>query len=168
MSMKHSMEVPEAMLVALRRVIRAIDLHSRSLVQSHGLTGPQSLVLREAIAARGLTAGDLARRVSVSQATITDVVKRLESKGLVRRTQDKVDRRRVLITATARGSKLYAAAPPLLQETFVQRFAALRSWEQNMLLASVQRIAELMDAEQLDAAPVLASGALAATSDSAD
>lgn len=155
-------DLSETMLIALRRVIRAVDVHSRSLVQSHGLTGPQSLILRETIAARGLTAGSLARRVSLSQATVTDIVKRLEARQLVRRTRDEHDKRRVLITATVEGERLNASAPPLLQETFVQRFEALRDWEQNLLLASLQRIAELMDAEGLDASPVLTSGAVAA------
>ena len=42
-------DLSEQMLVALRRVMRAVDLHSRKLMQSHGLTGPQALVLQEAV-----------------------------------------------------------------------------------------------------------------------
>lgn len=160
--------ISETMLIALRRVIRAVDVHSRSLVQSHGLTGPQSLILRETIAAGGVTAGQLARRISLSQATVTDIVKRLEARQLVQRTRDTVDRRRVVITATELGARLQASAPPLLQETFVRRFEGLRDWEQNLLLASMQRIAELMDAEELDAAPLLTSGAVTAPVDGVD
>ena len=160
MKTKQVADLSEAMLIAMRRVIRAIDVHSRSLVQSHGLTGPQSLILRETIAAGDLTAGELARRVSLSQATVSDIVKRLETKRLLRRTRDQVDRRRVLISATADGKKLQASAPPLLQETFVRRFEALEDWEQTQLLSSMQRIAAVMDAEDLDASPVLTSGAL--------
>lgn len=159
---KQKEDLSEIMLVALRRVIRAVDVHSRSLVQSHGLTGPQSIILRTVVTAGGLTAGDLARRVSLSQATVTDIVKRLEAKRLLKRTRDEVDRRRVVITATGKGTELYSHAPPLLQETFVRRFGALTDWEQNLLLASMQRIAELMDASDLDAAPMLTSGAVAA------
>jgi len=160
--------VSETMLIALRRVIRAVDVHSRSLVQSHGLTGPQSLILRETIGSGGVTAGQLARRISLSQATVTDIVKRLEARQLLQRTRDTVDRRRVVITATEQGVQLQASAPPLLQETFVRRFEALHDWEQNLLLASMQRIAELMDAEQLDAAPLLTSGAVTAAVDELD
>jgi DNA-binding MarR family transcriptional regulator len=162
---KENNHLSEAMLIALRRVIRAVDVHSRSLAQSHGLTGPQSLLLREVISAESLTPGELARRVSLSQATVTDIVKRLEARDLLRRTPDRVDRRRVFISATARGRKLHASAPPLLQETFVRRFQGLRDWEQNQLLASMQRIAELMDAEYLDASPVLTGGAEVSSSD---
>jgi len=32
------------MPVALRRVMRVIELHSRRLQQSHGLTGPQAVI----------------------------------------------------------------------------------------------------------------------------
>ena len=156
--MSNALSLEEQVIAALRRITRAIDLHSRSLVQSHGLTGPQSLVLRATTGAGGLTPGELARQVSLSQATVTDIVKRLEARGLLRRAQDKVDRRRVIITATAKGMRLQASAPPLLQETFVRRFESLRDWEQTQLLASVQRIAELMDAEDIDAPPVLTSG----------
>ena len=66
-------DLSEEMLVALRRVMRAVDLHSRSLVQSHGLTGPQAMLLKEADRASSITAGELAKRVSLSQATVTDI-----------------------------------------------------------------------------------------------
>jgi hypothetical protein len=56
------------------RVIRATDLHSRQLVQSHGLTGPQALVL-EALVDGRLSAGALAGQISLSQGTVTDIGK---------------------------------------------------------------------------------------------
>lgn len=152
------------MLIALRRVIRAVDLHSRQLVQSHGLTGPQAMVLKEVHnAASTLTAGELARRVSLSQATVTDIVKRLEGRDLLRRERDSKDRRRVYICVTDAGREVVNASPPLLQETFSKRFNSLKDWEQHLLLSSVQRVAELMDAERLDASPLLSSGAVSAT-----
>lgn len=154
------LESAEAMLVALRRVIRAVDLHSRRLVNSHGLTGPQALVLKEVVNAGQLTAGDLARRVSLSQATVTDIVKRLEGRQLLQRERASEDRRRVRISATSAGQSVVATAPPLLQETFSQRFRSLKDWERNLLLSSVQRVAELMDADGLDAAPLLSSDAV--------
>jgi DNA-binding MarR family transcriptional regulator len=154
----------EQMLIALRRVMRAVDLHSRQLVQSHGLTGPQAMVLKEVHkAASTLTAGELARRVSLSQATVTDIVKRLEGRDLLRRERDSKDRRRVYVCVTDTGRSVVNASPPLLQETFSQRFNALKDWEQHLLLSSVQRVAELMDAERLDASPLLSSGAVSAT-----
>jgi DNA-binding MarR family transcriptional regulator len=151
-------DLSEQMLIALRRVMRAIDLHSRRLMQSHGLTGPQALVLQAVASRVEITAGELAGRISLSQATVTDIVNRLEQRGLLTRARSESDRRKVIIRPTLDGITLMEAAPPLLQETFTQRFGELKQWEQLQLLASLQRIAELMDAEQLDAAPLLSSG----------
>ncbi|MCG8125423.1 MAG: MarR family transcriptional regulator, partial [Candidatus Thiodiazotropha taylori] len=65
-------DITEDILIALRRVIRAIDQHSRNLVQSHGLTGPQALLLTEIVRSGKITGSELAKRVSLSQATVTD------------------------------------------------------------------------------------------------
>ena len=148
----------DEVLVALRRVIRAVDLHSRALVRSHGLTAPQALVLKEIAAAGELPVGGVAQRVNLSHATITDIVNRLERRGLVVRARSEMDRRRVLVRATPAASQTLKRAPPLLQDAFAARFAKLADWEQTLLLASLQRIAALMDAERLEAAPVLAAG----------
>lgn len=148
----------DEVLIALRRVIRAVDLHSRALVRSHGLTAPQALVLKEVVAARELPVGALAQRVSLSHATITDILNRLERRALVVRSRSEMDRRRVLVRATPAAEQTLERAPPLLQESFASRFAQLADWEQTLLLASLQRIAALMDAERIDAAPVLAAG----------
>ncbi|MBK1630682.1 hypothetical protein CKO31_07975 [Thiohalocapsa halophila] len=155
---KSNTDRTDEVLVALRRVIRAVDLHSRALVRSHGLTAPQALVLKEIAAAGELPVGGVAQRVNLSHATITDIVNRLERRGLVVRARSETDRRRVLVRATPEASQTLKRAPPLLQDAFAARFAKLADWEQTLLLASLQRIAALMDAERLEAAPVLAAG----------
>ena len=75
--MEKNNDLGDQVIIALRRVIRAIDLHSRTLVSTHGLTGPQALILK-ALQYEGLTAGELANRVSLSQGTVTDILNRLE------------------------------------------------------------------------------------------
>jgi DNA-binding MarR family transcriptional regulator len=157
------MELSESILIALRRVIRAIDQHSRNLVQSHGLTGPQALLLTEIVRNGQITGSELAKRASLSQATVTDVVKRLENRAFLQRSRDSVDKRKVLLIATEQGKALVKQAVPLLQERFQQRLSELKAWEQNQLLSSLQRIAEMMDAEDLDASPMLTSGAITAS-----
>jgi len=155
-------DIGDQVIVALRRVIRAVDLHSRALVESHGLTGPQALILK-ALQNGSLSAGELATRVSLSQGTVTDILNRLEKRGLISRIRDTEDRRRVLVEATDAALSLLEQSPPLLQESFAQRFGNLQDWEQSQLLASLQRIAAMMDAEDIDAAPVLSSGSVRAT-----
>lgn len=154
--------ISEQVIVALRRVIRAVDLHSRTLVESHGLTGPQALMLK-ALQNGSLTAGELASRVNLSQATVTDILNRLEQRGRITRIRDTQDRRRVLVQMTETGFAVLEKSPPLLQEQFVQRFNQLQDWEQSQLLSSLQRIAGMMDAEDIDAAPVLSIGSVRAS-----
>ena len=158
---KHE-DIGDQVIIALRRVIRAVDLHSRTLVESHGLTGPQALILK-ALQGGSLAAGELAQRISLSQGTVTDILNRLEQRGMIKRVRDSGDRRRVLVEATAVALALLERSPPLLQERFVQRFRNLQEWEQTQLLASLQRIAAMMDAEDIDAAPVLSSGSVRAS-----
>ena len=160
--MKKYATMSDKVIVAIRRVIRAVDLHSRTLVESHGLTGPQALILKE-LQQGCLSAGELASRVSLSQGTVTDILNRLEQRGLIKRIRDTQDRRRVLVEATAAALALLAQSPPLLQERFAQRFNNLHEWEQTQLLASLQRIATMMDAEDIDAAPVLSTGSVRAS-----
>jgi DNA-binding MarR family transcriptional regulator len=160
-------DLGDQVIIALRRVIRAIDLHSRTLVGTHGLTGPQAIILK-ALQYEGLTAGELANRVSLSQGTVTDILNRLELRGLITRIRDSDDRRRVLVETTTAGMELLKQSPPLLQESFVERFNNLQQWEQTQLLASLQRIATMMDAEKIDAAPVLSSGSMRATAEAVE
>lgn len=156
--MSKQSEITDDVLIAIRRVIRAVDLHSRKLSQSYGLTGPQALILKEIASGGHITPGELAKRISLSQATVTDIVKRLEQRELVTRRRNSEDRRKVMLELSQDGMELIETAPPLLQEQFTQRFCKLEEWEQTLLLSSLQRIALLMDAGELDAAPLLASG----------
>lgn len=160
--MNQSNDMGDRVIIALRRVIRAVDLHSRTLAASHGLTGPQALILK-ALQKGSLSAGELASRVSLSQGTVTDILNRLEQRGFIRRLRDTRDRRRVLVEVTLAGLALLQQSPPLLQDRFIQRFHDLHEWEQTQLLSSLQRIAAMMDAEDIDAAPVLSSGSVRAT-----
>lgn len=142
-------------LITLRRIIRAIDMRSRSLMQQAGLTGPQLLVLQALGRHSQMSAGELAKEVNLSQGTLTSILDRLEKRNLILRLRSESDRRKVHVSLTADGEAQLAAAPTLLQERFIERFQQLKEWEQTQILASLQRLAEMMDAQDLDAAPVL-------------
>lgn len=145
----------EDVLLSLRQIIRAVDLHSRRLVHDHGLTGPQLLLLRALERMGEVPVGELAREVSLSHATVTGVLDRLEKRGLVQRTRSDEDKRKVLVSITESGSVLLVDAPPLLQEQFIARFQKLETWEQTLILSSVQRVAAMMQAEDLEVESML-------------
>ncbi|VFQ43199.1 MarR family winged helix-turn-helix transcriptional regulator [Desulfoluna butyratoxydans] len=146
------------LLISLRQIIRATDLHSKQLVKKYGLTGPQ-LVVIQVIAREGeISIGSLAKKVSLSQATVTNIVERLEKNGVLKRKKGETDKRRVLVAATDKALEIIQNKPSLLHEQFVARFNKLESWEQTLLLSSLQRIASMMNAENLEVAPILFSG----------
>ena len=100
-------------LSTLRQIIRAIDIHSRQLSKQYGLTGPQLVVISEIGQYGTMTIGELARRISLSQATVTTILDRLELKELAERTRDKQDKRRVYIDITDK-ARNYSGNPPEL------------------------------------------------------
>jgi DNA-binding MarR family transcriptional regulator len=147
-----------SVLVALRRVIRATDLHSHELVRTSGLTTPQLLLL-QTIRDRGeVTVGEIADEMSLSQATVTSILDRMELRKFISRTRSGKDKRKVYIMLTRGGKEAIRNAPAPLQDSFVKQFKNLKDWEQNMIIAALQRIAFMMDAENLDAAPLLDVG----------
>ena len=96
---KTQASVSDKVLINLRRIIQAIDLHSRQLARQHGITTPQLIILKQIQGKETMTVSEVARQVSLKQATVTDILNRLERKGLVLREKDTKDRRRVLISA---------------------------------------------------------------------
>lgn len=144
------MDLEEQILLALRHVTRAVALHSRALLRTSGLTGPQSLVLKTIFNSGPVAVGELARRVNLSQATMTDLLLRLERKDLVTRVRAEDDRRRVLVELTSQGKRLSKRVPPLFQEQFLRRLHSLQPWEQTQLLYVLQRLGSMMDADELE------------------
>ncbi|QOL25966.1 MarR family transcriptional regulator [Thalassotalea sp. LPB0316] len=149
------MEKYEELLVSIRKVIRAIDLHSKQLNKSSGLTGPQLLIMQEIARVKGVTASQIAKQINLSAATVTNILDRLENRALIARVRNDQDKRRVGLFLTEQGRAALIDAPQPLQEHFIQNFCSLAQWEQSLLLSSMQRIASMMDATELDAAPVL-------------
>ena len=154
------MQKYDELLVSLRKVIRAIDLHSKQLNKTSGLTGPQ---MQEVAHTDGITASRIAQNVNLSPATVTNILDRIESRNLVTRVRSQMDKRRVSLYLTEQGKELLEKAPQPLQEHFIEKFSALAEWEQSLLLSSMQRVAAMMDADKLDASPLLEVGALTQT-----
>lgn len=149
----------DEILRSLRRITRAIDIHSRRLAQEHRLTGPQLVCLRQLRTAGETTPSVLARQVALSQATVTGILDRLEARALITRARSHTDRRRVLLQLTAKGVSLCDAAPSPLHQTFARRLAQLPEEGQGEIAQVLRQIVAMMEAESLDASPMLVPGA---------
>lgn len=148
----------ESALRSIRRLLRAAELGERRLATATGLTPSQLVVLQEVARTGETTAGMIATSVHFSQATVSNLVDRLEERGLVQRSRRPADRRQVWVGITPNGQAMLSSAPDMLQDQFQQRFEGLADWEQAMILAMLSRLTSLLDADQIDAAPVIDAG----------
>ena len=146
------------LLVSLRKIIRAISLHSKDLSRKYGITGPQLIVLQELSNYGQISVTALSKSISLSQATATDIVNRLEKKELLTKIRSDQDKRRIIIQLSEKSLKILEQAPPPLQETFIKLFSNLEEWEQLMILSAMKRVVHMMAAEKIDASPILAAG----------
>ena len=96
-----------SLYTASRLVIRAYG----PLLADLGLTYPQYATMLALWEADGpLTVSELGSRMLLDSGTLTPLLKRLEAQGLVARSRDGADERRVLISLTAEGEQLRDAA----------------------------------------------------------
>jgi DNA-binding MarR family transcriptional regulator len=149
-----------AVLRSIRRIVRAITLRSKALSRETGLTVPQLLCLR-VVAAREdepPTLADLAREVELSPATITGIVDRLQRAGLVARLRSQADRRKIRVVLTEEGRTRCETLPDVLHERVVARLAALPPADRARLEAALEEVVGLLEAAELDAAPLLTPG----------
>lgn len=147
-------------LQSLRRVIRAVDLHSRKLAMQYNITGPQLACLTAMAEQGAMTASTLARSVYLSPSTIVGILDRLEQKGLAERKRSERDRRVVQVSLTEAGLALVDKNPSSLQENLASALQELPELEQVSITMALERIVDLMEAGNIDASPVLETGAL--------
>lgn len=157
------MEKHQELLIALRKVIRAIDLHSKHLSKTSGLTSPQLLIMLEIDKASGINSSQVAKNINLSPATITNILDRLENKELVLRIRNTEDKRKIGLYLTENGKAILLKAPQALQEHFIDNYSNLAPWEQSQMLSSMERLAEMMNANEIDAAPLLELSAMSAS-----
>ena len=148
----------ESALRAIRRLLRAAEMTERQLAAATGLTPSQLVVLQEVSRHGETTAGAIASAVQFSQATVTNLVDRLEQRGFVARSRRERDRRQVWVSITEDGRTALSSAPDMMQDRFQSRFDNLPDWEQAMIVAMLERLTGLLNADGIDAAPVIYAG----------
>lgn len=143
---------------AIRKIVRAIDLRSREVSRSTGLTIPQIVVLQGVRDLGEVTTKALSEHADLSSPTVVTILDKLEEKQLVRRYRSATDRRIVHAKLTAKGKEVVSNAPGLLHEEFEKKFAGLQAEEREQMITAIEQIAEMMNADKLDAAPFLMTG----------
>ena len=144
-------------LIALRRIMRATSAYDRDLAHATGITPAQLRVLQilDHRPTATITPKALANQMGIAQATVTAIVDKLEASGKLLRQRSETDRRQTNLVISEEGRATVHAAPDALQQRFVQAFDRMQDWEQALLVASLERVAAMLDARDIDASPVL-------------
>jgi DNA-binding MarR family transcriptional regulator len=153
------MQFAHEVLRSIRQIVRRISEHSKQLSRDIGLTVPQLMCLKAIGESEErndeITVAKVGEEVQLSPATVSRIIDRLARAGLVSRERRARDRRRVCLSLTPAGLDRYQNLPIPLQEDFIQRLLDLPDDERAGLLNALRRIAELMEAHDFDAAPIL-------------
>ena len=142
-------------LTAMRKILRRTELDSKRLMRETGLTPSQLIFMQILDGGQEQTAGYVAGRMGITQATTTALLQKLEGLGMIQKRRGEKDRRQVLLSLTEAGRKVLDIAPEGAHAQFQQQFLALHEWEQSMLIASLERVAAMLSDDDPAVAAVL-------------
>lgn len=130
---------------SLRRIIRAVDVHSRHLAQEHGVTVPQLLCMLKIDELGPMTQKELSDAVFLNPSTIVGIIDRLEKAGILARQRSDEDRRRTSISLTPKGKRMVEQSPSPLQQSLAEGIDSLPELEKATIALALERIIELID-----------------------
>ena len=87
-------------------LVHALDVRSKRMAKTLGVTGPQRLVLRVLGRSPAMAASDIAETLGMHPSTLTGILRRLEGHRMIERKIDAADRRRARFRLTARGKQI--------------------------------------------------------------
>ncbi|WP_415062122.1 MarR family winged helix-turn-helix transcriptional regulator [Bdellovibrio sp.] len=130
-------EVSEVM-DCIRYIFKALRVSSSHFEKELGLSAAQIFVLKKVYQEPGLSINDLAARTTTHQSSVSVVVKKLEEQGLVRRTTDPQDSRRVVVSVTPQGEGKLKEIPRTIQEQMIDTLQKMTP-EKSAMLASLMK-----------------------------
>jgi DNA-binding MarR family transcriptional regulator len=110
---------------ALRRIVQALRASSVQCQRELGLSSAQMFILRALRDRPGSSVNDLAAATHTHQTSASEVIAKLEAKGLVERRHSRQDRRRMELSLSPAGTRLVAAQLRTPQEDLVSAIALL-------------------------------------------
>lgn len=121
----------------LARVFEKTERAGEEQLRAFGLSMGQFDVLAHIGASEGMSQGELARSLLVSKGNVTQLLSKLEGRGLVSRRSEGRTKRLFL---TGKGRRLYEEVVPAHEEFIAGRFAALTSEEQRTLYELLRKL----------------------------
>lgn len=146
-------------LVSIRKIVRSLNLESKSIQKDFGLSITQLLCLNHLQQSPDYqsTHKHLMELLSLNSSTVTGIVNRLEKKGYVARLPKTADKRVTYIALTATGLKLLQEAPNVLHDRLAKKLATLSEKDQHMVKKSLDIVISAMQIKEVEASPLLIS-----------
>lgn len=139
---------------AVRSVVRALRLNTRSIEGKLGISLAQLFVLQQLADRPADSLNELAERTATHQSSVSVVVRRLVDRGLVTRVAAAADRRRVQIALTPEGESMLRGAPPTVQGDLMAGMARMKP-DQQSTLAELLELWVLASGIDLAAPPMM-------------
>jgi DNA-binding MarR family transcriptional regulator len=145
------MQLIQECMQNLRRIVKALEDYSQSVEKRFNLTGPQLWALWELGRGGPSSLKDLAERMKLDSSTVVGVVDRLEGKGLVQRSPDSQDRRRISLVPTGKAKEILAAAPHPAQGHLLAGLEGMERSRVETLHDALNTLVGVLEAESLEA-----------------
>jgi DNA-binding MarR family transcriptional regulator len=123
----------------------ALATTSKRMEARFGVTGPQRLVIKIVATVPKISAGRLAQILHLHPSTLTPILVRLEGRGLLVRTADPRDRRRVTVRLTAQGRRLARASSGEVEQAVKRVLADSRKADIEATRAVLRRLIEALE-----------------------
>jgi DNA-binding MarR family transcriptional regulator len=149
-------EIPQQQLIQecmqnLRRIVKALEDYSLGVEKRFDLTGPQLWALWELGRNGPCALKSLASNMKLDSSTVVGVVDRLVVKGLVVRSPDPGDRRRISLAPTAKGEAILTAAPHPAQGHLLVGLGGMDRKKVANLHEALATLVGVLEAEHLEA-----------------
>lgn len=135
------------------RLVWAVDhglaARSKRMESQLGVTGPQRFVVRVVGRFPGISAGQLAEILHLHPSTLTGILQRLETAGMLKRKDDPVDRRRALFVLSAKGKRVDVPKAGTVEEAVRKTISGLKDAE----IAAARRVLVALAAELTEGEP---------------
>ncbi|MFT5022405.1 MAG: DNA-binding MarR family transcriptional regulator, partial [Colwellia sp.] len=143
---------------SVRKIVRAVNLESKRVEKTFGISIPQLLTLKFLNEEVGYKSSMKAIKemLSLNASTVTGIVDRLEQKGFVARLPDPKDKRSTPIILTSKGSGLLINTKESLHEKISKNLDKISEEEYQDILVSFETIINFLHIEHLDASPIIA------------
>lgn len=128
-----------------RVIYGSMRQHFRQIEKACGVSGSQLWILQEVIGSEGIGVSELAGRLAIHQSTCSQLVEKLVARGLLKKSRQETDQRRVGLTISKSGQRAIANAPGPAQGLLPEALSALSGTALKSLRSSLSKVIGELD-----------------------